>query len=110
MASEVAVHGGLWIRQARLRAKLSQQELARRLETSQSLVARWERGQVEPGFATVMRAVRMCGLDLAVNVVEYDHAHDLLIKENLKRSPTERLRRMQQARSSLDRLRPEQGR
>ncbi|MBA2724822.1 MAG: helix-turn-helix transcriptional regulator [Actinobacteria bacterium] len=110
MESGRALQGGLWIRQARLRAKLSQQELALRLETSQSLVARWERGQVEPGFATVTKAVRACGLDLAVNVVEYDHAHDLLIKENLRRSPADRLRRMQEGRASLDRLSPNQGR
>lgn len=100
------LHGGLWIRQARLRAGIPQQELAERLNTSQSLIARWERGIVEPGFATVVRAVRACGLDLAVRVVEYDSDHDLMIKETLKLSPAERLQRMQHIRQRFEKLKP----
>ena len=104
MASTERVHGGLYIRQARLRAGLTQNELANRLSTSQSLVARWELGSVEPAFSTVVRAVRACGLDLSVRVASYDADHDLLIRENLKLSPTERLRRMETVRKGLDEL------
>ena len=96
--------GGLWIREARLRAGLTQNELAERLATSQSLIARWERGVVEPAFGTVIKAVRACGLDLSVRVVAYDDDHDVLIKENLKLSPAERLQRMQKERKGLDEL------
>ncbi len=98
--------GGVWIRQARLRAGLSQTDLAKKLETSQSLVARWERGAVEPGFATVLRAVRACGLDLAIHIVEYDADHDTALAETLRLSPTERLHRMQAIRRQFEKLRP----
>lgn len=106
MVSQAALHGGLLIRQARLRAGISQQKLAQELNTSQSLIARWERGVVEPGFITVVGAVRACGLDLAVRVVEYDTDHDLMIKETLKLSPVERLRRMQHVRQQFEKLKP----
>lgn len=99
-------YGGIWIRQARLRADLTQKELAERLDTSQSLIARWEGGVVEPGFATVVQAVRACGLELAVSVTRYDSDHDLMIKENLKLSPTERLGRMQDIRRQFEKLSP----
>lgn len=101
--------GGVWIRQARLRAGLSQQELAERLSTSQSLVARWEGGKVEPGFATVIQAVRACGLDLSVRIAAYDSDHDLMIKENLRLSPGQRLRRMQEIREGLEELTSRRG-
>ncbi len=99
------IRGGVLIRQARLRAGLSQQDLAGRLRTSQSLIARWERGAVEPGFSTVVKAVRACGLDLATRVVEYDRDHDVAISENLKLSPLGRLRRMQDIRDQFEKLR-----
>lgn len=96
--------GGLVIRRARLRAGLTQNELATRLRTSQPLIARWEGGHVEPGFATVIKAVRACGLDLAVSLVEYDHDHDSLIKQNLELTPTQRLRKMYVQRQGFERL------
>lgn len=87
-----------------MRAGLTQNELAQRLKTSQSLIARWERGSVEPSFGTVIKAVRACGLELSVRVVAYDDDHDFLIKENLKLPPAERLRRMHEVREGLDEL------
>lgn len=92
------------IRRARLRAGLTQNELATRLRTSQPLIARWEAGRVEPGFATVIKAVRMCGLDLAHRLVEYDHDHDLLIRQNLELTPEQRLRQMYLQRRAFERL------
>lgn len=97
--------GGQLIRRARLRAGLSQAELARRLETSQSLIARWERGLVDPSYSTVVRAVRACGFDLHTQIANYDFDHDRLISLNLRLSPEERLRKMQQSYRNLDRLR-----
>ena len=85
---------GALIRAARTRAGITQDQLADRLATSQSLIARWETGAVEPTFQTVVRAVRACGFDLAFSVVEYDHGHDRLISENLRVSPEQRLDRM----------------
>lgn len=104
MVSRTPAPAGMWIREARLRGGLSQQELARRVGTSQSLVARWERGQVDPRFSTVVRAIRACGFDLALGVVTYDYDHDLLVRENLRLAPKERLRKMQEIRRGLNEL------
>lgn len=104
MVSRAPAPAGTWIREARLRAGLSQQELASRVGTSQSLVARWERGQVDPRFSTVVRAIRACGFDLAVGVAAYDHDHDLLVRENLRLAPEERLHKMQEVRRGLSEL------
>lgn len=83
--------GGLLIREARLRAGLTQQELAERLATTQPVVARWEAGRSSPTLETVVRAVRACGLDLHVSLARYDHDDDRLIDDQLGRTPAERL-------------------
>jgi len=54
------------VREARQRAQLTQRELARRAGTSQSVVARTERGQVSPGAATLERLLRGAGFELRV--------------------------------------------
>ncbi|MFN2595529.1 MAG: helix-turn-helix domain-containing protein [Actinomycetota bacterium] len=89
-----ATSGGNLIREARLRTGLSQSGLARRLQTSQSLVARWEADAVSPGFETVVKAVRACGLNLSLGLAAYDADHDILIDEQLQLSPEARARRM----------------
>jgi transcriptional regulator with XRE-family HTH domain len=84
--------GGQLIKEGRLRAGLSQRELARRLGTRQPVVARWERGAAEPSFDTVRRALRACGLDLLVSLAEADDSDAGLIARNLELEPRERLR------------------
>lgn len=90
----MASTGGYLIREARKRAGLTQTQLARLLGSSQSLVARWESGEVAPLFATVLKAVRACGLDLTIGLAEYDAERDELIDERLALTPTERSRSM----------------
>jgi len=99
--------GGYLIAEARQRTGLSQTELARLLGSSQSLVARWETGRVAPGFATVVRAVRACGLDLSVGLHTYDADHDVLIADQLRLPPEERARRMLEHAATLERWRAE---
>ncbi len=60
------------VREARRRAALSQRELAERAGTTQSAIARLETGRSTPSFDTVLRLVRLCGLDLEVMLVERD--------------------------------------
>lgn len=86
------MRGGLLVKEARLRAGLTQRQLAQRLGTSQSVVARWETGRTAPAFDVVSRAVRACGLDLHVSIARYDDDDDRLIADQLARSPAERLR------------------
>lgn len=83
--------GGSLIPEARLRAGLTESELARRMGTTQSAVARWESGATSPRFDTVVRAVRGCGLELGVSLSERDPDHDRLIDDQLARTPRERL-------------------
>jgi transcriptional regulator with XRE-family HTH domain len=87
--------------EARRRAGLTQAELAMRLGTHQSVVARWETGRTEPGLAAVVRALRAAGFDLSVGITPRDD-HDLpLIRRELSRSPHERLAHMVAAVTSL---------
>lgn len=58
--------------EARKRADLTQRELAERAGTTQSSIARWEGGRTEPGFATVVRLLRLCGFVLDVHLESYD--------------------------------------
>jgi len=82
---------GALIREARLRSGLTQTELATRLATTQSAVARWEGGAAEPRCSTVVRAVRACGLELVIGIAEADRDHDRLIGDYLRLTPAERL-------------------
>jgi transcriptional regulator with XRE-family HTH domain len=68
--------GGLLIKEARRRAGLTQKELAERLGTSQSVVARWESNARSPSLETVTKAVRACGFDLSISMPRYDD-HDI---------------------------------
>ena len=62
--------GGEIIREGRLLAGLSQQDLAERAGVPRQSIVRWERGAVEPGFDTVRRLLRSCGFD--VSLVRYE--------------------------------------
>lgn len=62
--------GGALIREARRRAGLSQGELASRAGTTQSAIARIERGGSAPSFDRVGELVSACGLQLGVMIFE----------------------------------------
>lgn len=80
------------IHSARSRAGLTQAELAARAGTSQTAVARYERGRALPTLETLYRLVRACGFDLRMSLEPYDPHDDVLLEEQLARSPEERLR------------------
>ena len=102
--AEKDIGAGRLIRRARKRAGLSQRALAQRLETSQSLVARWENGNVSPSFDSVIAATRACGLELDLRLTAFDPGDDRLILQNLVLTPGERLDRMLQGARSLREL------
>lgn len=83
--------GGYLIKEARKRAGLSQRQLAERLATSQSVVARWESGARSPTMETVTRALRACGLDLDVILVPVDRQDLAMAAQNVMLTPAERL-------------------
>lgn len=101
------MRGGELIKEARRRAGLSQRELAVRLHTTQSVVARWEAGATAPSFETVVRAVRACGFELDVHLLPLDEGfeHDWsMASQNLSLTPEERLANHAAARDFADRL------
>jgi transcriptional regulator with XRE-family HTH domain len=82
------------VREARKRAGLSQRELAEKAGTTQSAIARIETGRSTPSFDTVLRLVRLCGMDLDVMLVERDESDWLQAKHLLSLTPEERIASM----------------
>ena len=91
---------GTLIREARLRARLSQVELSERSGKDRAQIARWERDVVQPSFETLRELVRACGFDLETTLVPYqaDPRHDARLQKTLQRTPQERLGAMLKAR------------
>jgi transcriptional regulator with XRE-family HTH domain len=79
------------LHEARLRARLTQAELGKRVRRSQSQIARWERGEVKPSLETLRELIRACGLELTLGLATYDDSYDEWIAKALERSPAERL-------------------
>jgi transcriptional regulator with XRE-family HTH domain len=83
--------GGLLIKEGRRRAGLTQKELAERLGTSQSVVARWESNARSPSLETVTKAVRACGFDLSISMPHYDEQDIAQAAQNVRLTPERRL-------------------
>src|SRR5205085_1555214 len=80
------------VREARRRAGLTQRELAARAGTSQSAIARIERGRQIPSVETLQRILRACDLEMRFQIVTHvRHAGDL-IYATLELPPEARLR------------------
>lgn len=100
------VAAGALVRQARQAAGLTQVQLARRLGTSQPVVARLERRDANPTWETLMRALRATGHDIQLTPVPQPRGElDLdQLRERLAMPPGERLRTFQASQQSLERL------
>lgn len=78
------------IKEARLRAGLTQAELGGRLGKAQSVIARWERDEVSPSLETVRDIVRACGLELTFFMSKFDDSNVTIIDQQLRMTPGER--------------------
>jgi transcriptional regulator with XRE-family HTH domain len=80
--------------QARVRAGLTQRELARKARTAQSVVARIELGQTSPSWTTLVRLLKSTGHVLATTLKPTEVDPSLLddVPRILALSPEERLR------------------
>jgi transcriptional regulator with XRE-family HTH domain len=85
------------IREARLRAGLTQYELAERSARDRSVIARWEQGAVAPNLETLVELVRACGFDLPLELVPREPSGDERLRKNVLLSPERRVLRYLQA-------------
>jgi transcriptional regulator with XRE-family HTH domain len=85
------------IREARLRAGLTQYELADRTGRERSVIARWEQGAVAPSIETLVELVRACGFDLPLELVPYDSSRAERLRKNAFLSPERRVLRLLQS-------------
>ena len=88
------MRGGDIIREARLRAGLSQGDLGSRVGRDRAQIARWERHGVSPSFDTLIALIRACGFDLSFELKTLDTSNDAALEATLLLSPQERFQRM----------------
>ena len=81
------------IREARLRADLTQAELAARLGRERAQVARLEIGAQEPSFANLRSVVEACGFALKVEIGEREETPELdaELTESVPQAPQQRV-------------------
>jgi transcriptional regulator with XRE-family HTH domain len=97
------VRGGALIREARLRAGLTQAELSELTGRERSVIARWEQGAVSPSIDNLIQIIQACGFDLPLVLVPRDTTSDELLRKNALLSPERRARQM------LTRLQKDEG-
>ena len=61
---------GHLVRRARRRAGLTQADLAARVATTQSAVARWETGGATPSLETLRGIIEACGFELGYGITK----------------------------------------
>ena len=80
------------IREARLRAGLTQAELAERTGRDRSVIARWEQAVVAPSVETLTELVQACGFDLPLELQPRETNER--VKKNAMLSPERRVQRL----------------
>jgi transcriptional regulator with XRE-family HTH domain len=86
------MQGGSLVREARRRIGITQAELAGRVRTTQSSVARLERDRVSPTLDTIAELVRACGFELRLNLATLDDSDWSVARTNLQLSVDDRVR------------------
>lgn len=82
------------LREARLRAGLTQRELAERTGTTQPAVSRWETGRVRPSLETLRTLIQACGLELRLVLTEPVEDTGALLESTLALSPEQRFEQL----------------
>jgi transcriptional regulator with XRE-family HTH domain len=83
--------GGELIREARLRAGLTQKQLSELTGRERSVIARWEQGAISPPIDSLIKIVHACGFDLPLTLIEIDSSADRELGEALLETPSERV-------------------
>jgi len=97
------MRSGDLIREARLRAGLTQYELAERSGRERSVIARWEQGTVAPSVETLVELLRACGFDVPLELVPYEPSGGGRLHKNVMLTPERRVQRFLQAHGRADR-------
>ena len=89
-----AIRSALLLREARLRAGLTQSELAERSRVHRVQLNRYEAGAMAPGLDTLVELVRACGFELSLELAAPADGVDERLGALEQLSPEERLERM----------------
>ena len=82
------------IREARLRAGLTQYQLAERSGRERSVIARWEQGAVSPSFDNLLEVIEACGFDLPLVLVPRESFEEERLEKNRLLTPERRAQRL----------------
>ena len=85
------------MREGRRRAGLTQAELAARAGTTQSAIARLERGRTSPSMERLTELLRACWFDLRVGIADADDSDWSVARANLALDLDARVRQHQAA-------------
>ena len=87
---------GQLLREARLRAGLSQYDLAERAQVPRSQIARWEAGVNEPSLSALRRAILACGWEISLELRPHvpDPDRKRRVAELHQLTPHQRLEKM----------------
>src|SRR3990172_8611408 len=88
------MRGADLIREARMRAGLTQAELSKLTGRERSVIARWEQGVISPQIESLLACIHACGFDLPLVLVPVDRSRDEELQASLMLAPSERVERM----------------
>src|SRR2546423_8085171 len=88
--------GAALLQLARLKAGLTQRELAERAGVPTTMISACERDKRQPTLETLLRLLRAAGFDLRMQLAPYDAADDVLADLEAARTDRERARRDRQ--------------
>src|SRR5436305_15163076 len=88
--------GAALLQLARLKARLTQRELAERAGVPTTMISAYERGKRHPTLETLLRLLRAAGFDLRLQLSPYDAHDDALAELEAGRTGRERTRRDRQ--------------
>jgi len=95
-AEELPSPSSALLQLARLKAGMSQRELAERAGVPVTMISAYERDQRQPTLATLLRLVRAAGFELRLHLAAYDPHDEILAVLEADRPESERRARDQQ--------------
>jgi transcriptional regulator with XRE-family HTH domain len=88
------------LREARMRAGLTQAQLSERCGKAKVQIGRWETGTVAPSLDTLLELIRACGYDMPLMLEPYQPVDDRRLAQLQRLSPERRLQNMLKQRPS----------